>query len=63
MVGGGTFRTRDFKDFGGMEEAAAKTVVQQLLKWQVIKLKSRGDIGMDPMLIKAIRELEEEEHG
>lgn len=62
MVGGGTFRTRDFKDFGGMEEAQAKVVVQQLLKWQVIKLKSRGDIGMDPMLIKAIRELEEEEH-
>lgn len=63
MVGGGTFRTRDFKDFGGMDENQAKTVVQQLLKWQVIRLKSRGDIGMDPVLIKAIRELEEEEHG
>ena len=61
MVGGATFRTRDFKDFGGMEESQSKQVVQTLLKWQVIKLKSRGDIGMDPVLIKAIRELEEED--
>lgn len=60
MVGGATFRTRDFEDFGGMDKAEAKTVVQTLLKWNVIKLKSRGDIGMDPMLQKAIREAEED---
>lgn len=61
MVGGSTFRTRDFVDFGGMEANEAKLVVQQLLKWQVIRLKSRGDIGMDPMLINAIRQVEEED--
>jgi hypothetical protein len=61
MVGGATFRTRDFVDFGGMEPANAKQAVQTLLKWNVIKLKSRGDIQMDPVLIKAIREVEEED--
>jgi hypothetical protein len=60
MVGGATFRTRDFVDFGGMEPGEAKLVVQQLLKWQVVRLKSRGDIGIDPVLINAIREVEEE---
>lgn len=59
MVGGATFRTRDFVDFGGMEQAQAKQVVQTLLKWNVIKLKSRGDIQMDPVLLAAIREVEE----
>lgn len=61
MVGGSTFRTRDFKDFGGMEEGEAKQAVQTLLKWNVIKLKSRGDIQMDPVLISAVREVEEED--
>lgn len=60
MVGGSTFRTRDFVDFGGMEVTQAKQVVQTLLKWNVIKLKSRGDIQMDPVLLSAIRQVEEE---
>ncbi|UVF61380.1 DNA primase [Microbacterium phage RikSengupta] len=60
MVGGSTFRTRDFVDFGGMETTQAKQVVQTLLKWNVIKLKSRGDIQMDPVLLASIREVEEE---
>jgi 5S rRNA maturation endonuclease (ribonuclease M5) len=61
MVGGNNFRTRDFVDFGGMDPVAAKTVVNTLLRWQVIKLKTRGDIGMDPVLVSAVRELEDEE--
>jgi len=61
MVGGATFRTRDFVDFGGMDSGPAKLVVQQLLKWNVVRLKSRGDIQMDPQLIKAIREIEDED--
>lgn len=60
MVGGATFRTRDFVDFGGMDAGPAKTVVQTLLKWNVVRLKSRGDIHMDPVLQQAIREVEEE---
>jgi 5S rRNA maturation endonuclease (ribonuclease M5) len=61
MVGGSTFRTRDFRDFGGMEDGPAKLVVQQLLKWNLVRLKTRGDIQMDPMLLRAIREIEEED--
>jgi 5S rRNA maturation endonuclease (ribonuclease M5) len=59
MVGGNNFRTRDFVDFGGMDIAQAKAVVSTLLKWNVIKLKTRGDIGMGEVLINAIREIEE----
>jgi hypothetical protein len=61
MVGGATFRTRDFVDFGGMDVGPAKQVVQTLLKWNVIRLKSRGDIHMDPVLQQAIREVEEDD--
>ena len=60
MVGGATFRTRDFVDFGGMDVAEAKVTVQTLLKWNVIRLKTRGDIHMDPVLQQAIREVEED---
>ena len=60
MVGGMTFRTRDFVDFGGMDPVEAKGIVQTLLKWNVISLKSRGDIRMDQVLQKAIREADEE---
>jgi hypothetical protein len=61
MVGGNNFRTRDFVDFGGMEPGDAKEVVNNLLKWQLITLKTRGDIGMSSHLVAVIRELEEEE--
>jgi 5S rRNA maturation endonuclease (ribonuclease M5) len=60
MVGGSTFRTRDFVDFGGMDPAEAKGIVKTLLNWNVIKLKSRGDITMDAVLIRAIREADDE---
>jgi 5S rRNA maturation endonuclease (ribonuclease M5) len=61
MVGGNNFKTRDFEEFGGMDRTAAKTVVHSLLKMQVIKLKTRGDISMEPVLISVIRGLEEED--
>jgi 5S rRNA maturation endonuclease (ribonuclease M5) len=61
MVGGNNFRTRDFVDFGGMDPQEAKNVVHTLLKMQVVKLKTRGDIGMEPVLVSAIREVEEDE--
>ena len=60
MVGGNTFRVRNFEEFGGMEGPQAQQAVQALLKWNLIRLKSRGDIQMTPMLLKAVRELEEE---
>jgi len=61
MVGGNTFKLRDFEDHGNMDKAEAKAIVHTLLKWQVIKLKSRGDIAMDPVLISVLRELEDED--
>lgn len=61
MVGGNTFRTRDFVDHGAMDLTTARSVVQTLLKWNLIKLMSRGDIRMEVVLTEAIRELEDEE--
>lgn len=61
MVGGNNFRTRDFSDFGGLEPPAAKAVVNQLLKWQLIFTKSRGDLGMSPVLLEVIRELDDDD--
>jgi hypothetical protein len=61
MVGGNNFRTRDFVDFGGMDGSEAKAVVNQLLQWQLVFTKTRGDIGMSNHLISVIRELEEQE--
>ena len=59
MVGGNTFRARNFEEFGGMENSAAKVAVQTLLQWNLVRLKSRGDIQMEPLLLKAVRELED----
>lgn len=61
MVGGNNFRTRDFVDFGGMDTDGAKQVVNQLLKWRLVHTKTRGDIGMSPVLLSVIRELDDEE--
>jgi len=61
MVGGNNFRTRDFQDFGAMDPVAAKAATTTLLKWNVIKLKTRGDIGMGEVLLSAIRQIEDED--
>lgn len=61
MVGGNNFRNRDFVEFGGMSPEEAKAVVNKLLQWKLVGLKTRGDIGMSPTLIQVIREIEDEE--
>lgn len=61
MVGGNNFRTRDFQDFGGMSPDEAKAAVNQLIKWQLVYTKTRGDIGMSKILMDVIRELDDEE--
>lgn len=60
-VGGNNFRARDFEEFGLMEKSAAKEVVNTFLKWGVAHRKSRGDVGMDSVLIEVIRELDDAE--
>lgn len=61
MVGGNIFRTRDFEEFGGMDRNSAKEVVNTLLRWQVVRLRSRGEVQMTQVLIEVIREMDEEE--
>jgi hypothetical protein len=60
-VGGSTFRMRDFEEYGAMDRTTAKTAVNQLVKWGLVKMKSRGDMVMDRVLLNIIRELEDEE--
>jgi 5S rRNA maturation endonuclease (ribonuclease M5) len=61
MVGGNNFRVRDFVEFGSMSQEAAKQTVNQLLRWQLVQTKTRGDIGMSATLVAVVRELEEED--
>ena len=61
MVGGNNFRVRDFVEFGSMDPSEAKQVVNQLLRWQLVHTKTRGDIGMSSTLLAVVRELEEED--
>ncbi len=61
MVGGRTFRQADFKLMGSMSDEEALSVVQKLLGWRMVTMKSRGDIAMDPELISILRQLEDED--
>lgn len=61
MVGGKTFRTRDFTDFAAMSQDEAQMAVKRLMSWKMVHRKSGGNIGMDPMLIEILREIEDEE--
>lgn len=61
MVGGRTFRQRDFEQIGGLNSDEAITIVRQFLNWRMVEMRSRGDIAMRPQLIEIIREMEDEE--
>lgn len=61
MVGGKNFRLRDFEEFGGMTKEEAKVAVNTLLRWQLIYTKTRGDIGISPVLMAVLREMEDED--
>jgi hypothetical protein len=61
MLGGNVFRAKDFEEFGLMEKTEAKEVVNTFLKWGVAHRKTRGDVGMDAVLIDVIRELDDEQ--
>lgn len=62
MVGGKTFRTRDFTDFAAMNSDEAQAAVKRLMSWKMAHMKSRGDIGMDPELIRILRQIEDEDY-
>jgi hypothetical protein len=61
MVGGSTFRNRDFEEFGAMSRDESHITVSALLKMKMVHRKTRGDIGMNPTLLEILRELEDEE--
>lgn len=60
-VGGGTFKQRDFEEFGAMDRDAAKAAVAKLITTKMARRKSRGDIAMEPVLISILREMEDSE--
>lgn len=62
MVGGKTFRVRDFTDFAAMNTDEAQAAIKKLLSWRMVHMKSRGDIGMDPELIRILRQIEDEDY-
>lgn len=59
-VGGTEFRQRDFEEFGGMDRDEAATLTGNLLRWQMIRRKSKGYMVMQPALVELLRELEDE---
>jgi len=61
LIGGRNFRQRDFVDFGSMDPTAAKAVTKQLTSWGVVKLKSRGELSMEPVLLEVLREIDDSE--
>ena len=58
---GGGMAQFSHSEFGGMSQEEAKTTVNQLLRWQLVHTKTRGDIGMSATLVAVVRELEEED--
>ena len=60
-VGGGTFRQRDFEEFGAMDRDAAKAAVAKLITTKMARRKARGEIAMEPVLISILRDMEDSE--
>lgn len=61
LVGGTTFRVRDFKEFASMADEDAQLAVRELIQHQMVQRKSRGDMVMDTVLVSILREIEDEE--
>jgi hypothetical protein len=59
-IGGTEFRQRDFEEFGGLDRDEAVEVVGRLLRWQMVRRKSKGYMAMQPALVELLRELEDE---
>lgn len=61
MIGGRSFRQKDFEMFGNMSGDEAQSIVRKLLEWRMVQMKSRGDIGMSPELVDILRQIEDED--
>ena len=61
MIGGRMFRQNDFVQMGGLEREEANGMIRQLLEWQMIEVRTRGEIAMTQPLINLLRELEDED--
>jgi hypothetical protein len=54
----GTFKMRDFQEFGGMHQMEAQDVVKNLLRWRVVRRLTKGYLRAEPTLIKVVKELD-----
>lgn len=54
----GTFKVRDFQEFGGMHQLEAQEVVKDLLRWRVVRRLTKGYLRAEPTLIKVVKELD-----
>ena len=59
-IGSGTFKSRDFVEFAGMQDFEAQTLIQDLLGWKMIRRLSRGFVKMEPALIDILKQFEDE---
>jgi hypothetical protein len=59
-IGGTEFRQRDFEEFGGLDHDEAVEATGRLVRWQMIRRKSKGYMVMQPALVELLRELEDE---
>ncbi len=59
-IGGTEFRQRDFEEFGGMDPDEVREATGKLLRWQMIRRRSKGYMVMNPALVELLRELEDE---
>lgn len=59
-IGGTEFRQRDFEEFGGLDQDEGREITGKLLRWQMIRRKSKGYMVMQPALVELLRELEDE---
>lgn len=59
-IGGTEFRQRDFEEFGGLDRDEVLEVTGRLLRWQMIRRRSKGYMVMNPALVELLRKLEDE---
>jgi hypothetical protein len=55
---GGPFKVRDFCEFAGMDQYAAQTATRELISHRMLRRLTKGNIVMEPALIKILKELE-----
>lgn len=58
---GGDFKARDFEEFAGMIRDEAQATVRDLMAMRMLRRMSKGYIRMEPVLVRILKALEEED--